>query len=339
MDELLSALLRALAFGTPLLLASLGASSRAGRGGQSGRGGHDGAWGTGGLRGGLRRRFTGQRQHCAGHSGGDGGGRAGRAAARLRDDYSAGQPVCVGAEPHLAGPGRGGLLGKKYEGFPLPNQPNQWPFIIGAIVLALGLAFWLTSTQSGLTLRSVGENPAAADVLGLNVNLIRYGAVAFGGALSGLAGAYLSLVYRPRGADGMTAGLGLDRGGAGDFRRLESAAGHLRQHFLRAAVLPAIPASGQNVYSHRVFAAMPYLLVILVLAFAGLRGQQGAAPGALGRPYTRRRTLNVVSSALNICKFSGQFQSEGVPAVHRVGEIPYIKLSFRRSLISPGGHP
>ncbi|MFX5847471.1 hypothetical protein ABTE56_19835, partial [Acinetobacter baumannii] len=70
------------------------------------------------------------------------------------------------------------------------------PFTLAALVLAGLLAFYLNSTRGGLTLRSVGENPAAADVLGVNVGLGRWRAVMGGGALAGLAGAFLALSYR-----------------------------------------------------------------------------------------------------------------------------------------------
>jgi len=54
----------------------------------------------------------------------------------------------------------------------------------------------------------VGENPQAARAIGYRVIAIRYGAVAFGGAMAGLAGAYASVVYTPLWADGMIAGRG-----------------------------------------------------------------------------------------------------------------------------------
>ena len=288
MDELLSALLRALAFGTPLLLASLGAviNERAGvvnlgvegmmalgalAGFATAYG--DGSPGSGSIALGILAAMAA-------------GGVAALLHAFITITLRANQFVS-GLSLTLLGTGVAGLLGKKYEGFPLPNQPNQWPFIIGAIVLALLLAFWLTSTRSGLTLRSVGENPAAADVLGLNVNLIRYGAVAFGGALSGLAGAYLSLVYRPSWTDGMTAGLGWIAVALVIFVGWSPLRAIFGSIFFGLLYYLQFRLQGKTFIPTEFFAAMPYLLVIVVLAFAGLRGQQGAAPEALGRPYTR----------------------------------------------------
>ncbi len=288
MDELLNALLRALAFGTPLLLASLGAviNERAGVvnlgvEGMMALGAlagfavayGDGSPGSGSIALGIVAAMAA-------------GGLAALLHAFVTITLRANQFVS-GLSLTLLGLGVAGLLGKKYEGFPLVGQPNQWPFTIGAIVLALLLAFWLTSTRAGLTLRSVGENPAAADVLGLNVNLIRYGAVAFGGALAGLAGAYLSLVYRPSWTDGMTAGLGWIAVALVIFVGWNPLRAIFGSVFFGLLYYLQFRLQGKTFIPTEFFAAMPYLLVIVVLAFAGLRGQQGAAPEALGRPYTR----------------------------------------------------
>lgn len=81
-----------------------------------------------------------------------------------------------------------------------------------AVYLALVgivLVWWfLYRSRWGLVVRAVGENPKAAFALGYNVRLIRFAAVLFGGTMTGLAGAYLSLVYTPLWAEGMTAGRG-----------------------------------------------------------------------------------------------------------------------------------
>lgn len=76
------------------------------------------------------------------------------------------------------------------------------------VVLALAIGYCLKHTRLGLALRAVGENPNAARALGYSVQVIRYGAVAFGGLLAGFAGAYASTVYTPLWADGMIAGRG-----------------------------------------------------------------------------------------------------------------------------------
>ena len=70
------------------------------------------------------------------------------------------------------------------------------------------VGWFLYKSRPGLMLRAVGESPSSAYALGYNVRVIRFWAVLFGGFMSGLAGAYLSLVYTPLWAEGMTAGRG-----------------------------------------------------------------------------------------------------------------------------------
>ena len=72
----------------------------------------------------------------------------------------------------------------------------------------IGINWFLFKTRAGLTLRSVGDNHKSAHSLGIDVIKIRYLAVMFGGACSGLAGAHLALVYVPQWVEGMTAGRG-----------------------------------------------------------------------------------------------------------------------------------
>ncbi|SMB94525.1 ABC transporter permease [Deinococcus hopiensis] len=195
----------------------------------------------------------------------------------------------------LLGTGAAGLLGKKFEGMPLFNKVPDWtlggfalsPFTVAALVLAALLAFWLGSTRGGLTLRSVGENPAAADALGVSVVGVRYAAVLAGGALAGLAGAFLALSYRASWADNPTAGLGWIAVALVIFvgwQPLRAVAGALFFGFLYYL---QFRLQGSSAVPTEVFSAMPFVLVLVVLALAGLRGQQGNAPASLGRTYVR----------------------------------------------------
>ncbi|XAT59579.1 ABC transporter permease [Rhodobacteraceae bacterium Araon29] len=82
------------------------------------------------------------------------------------------------------------------------------PLVYFSFVM-FGLVSWfLYRTKSGLTLRAVGESPDSAHAIGFEVIKIRYLAVMFGGAMAGLGGAYLSLVYTPLWVENMTAGRG-----------------------------------------------------------------------------------------------------------------------------------
>ncbi|NIA10961.1 MAG: ABC transporter permease, partial [Nitrospiraceae bacterium] len=85
---------------------------------------------------------------------------------------------------------------------------SQNPLVYPAYFLVPMLSFFLYRTHAGLCLRSVGENPAAADTVGLSVTKIRYVSTIAGGGFAGFAGAYLSLGYIPGWKEGMTAGQG-----------------------------------------------------------------------------------------------------------------------------------
>lgn len=85
---------------------------------------------------------------------------------------------------------------------------KQHPLVYLAIALTLALGWMLYRTRTGLVLRSIGENPESAHALGYPVRPLRLAAVVCGGALCGLAGAYVSVVYTPLWVENMTAGKG-----------------------------------------------------------------------------------------------------------------------------------
>jgi simple sugar transport system permease protein len=134
--------------------------------------------------------------------------------------------VATGLALTILGLGLSGLIGEPFVGQQgtklgafLPDFLKSIPFV-GPVVLGQDLIFFVSiglviavhyvlfRTRAGLVLRSVGDNHASAHALGTNVIGIRYLAVMFGGACSGLAGAYLSLVYTPQWVENMTAGRG-----------------------------------------------------------------------------------------------------------------------------------
>ena len=85
---------------------------------------------------------------------------------------------------------------------------NQDPIVYFAFIAIPLLWFLLFKTRWGIIIRVVGEEPAFADLCGINVFKVRYLCTLFGGAMSGLAGAYLSLSYTPAWVEGMTMGQG-----------------------------------------------------------------------------------------------------------------------------------
>ena len=134
--------------------------------------------------------------------------------------------VATGLAITLLGLGLSGLIGNGFVGLPgvkLANVSIPWlsdlpyvgrlifgqdPLVYVSIALTAGVAYTLNHTRMGLIIRAVGQNHASAHALGYRVVAVRYACIAFGGATSGLAGAYLSLVYTPQWIENMTAGRG-----------------------------------------------------------------------------------------------------------------------------------
>jgi simple sugar transport system permease protein len=134
--------------------------------------------------------------------------------------------VATGLALTILGLGLSGLIGEPFVGqqgtkmgalLPdvLKSIPFAGPVLLGqdlifyvSIALVAGVHYFMFHTRAGLVVRSVGDSHASAHALGINVIGIRYLAVMFGGACSGLAGAHLSLVYTPQWVENMTAGRG-----------------------------------------------------------------------------------------------------------------------------------
>lgn len=89
-----------------------------------------------------------------------------------------------------------------------PALFQQHPMVYAAMALTAGLVWFLLRSRAGLVLRAVGESPESAHALGYPVRKIRLAAVVAGGALCGLAGAYISVIYTPLWVEGMIAGKG-----------------------------------------------------------------------------------------------------------------------------------
>jgi simple sugar transport system permease protein len=133
--------------------------------------------------------------------------------------------VAVGLAVGILGQGLSSLVGNSYESLTITGLPklafpglSDLPVVGGMfqqdIIVWLSLvaaaAIWAMFRYSrlGLILRAIGENPAAARAIGYRVTALRLGAVVFGGAMAGFAGAYAATVYTPLWADGMIAGRG-----------------------------------------------------------------------------------------------------------------------------------
>ena len=157
------------------------------------------------------------------------------------------------------------------------------------IYLAIPVAFliwWLIfRTRWGLGLRAVGENADAAFASGRNPRLIRYQALFFGGLLTGLGAAHLSIAYALRWAELVTAGRGFIAVALVIFSRwkpLQAIAGALL--FSGAIAFQIVmQAIGVNI-SPFLLNTVPYVVTILVLIASG-GTRKHSAPASLGRVY------------------------------------------------------
>ena len=146
-------------------------------------------------------------------------------------------------------------------------------------------AYVLNNTTFGLMIRAVGQNPEAADAMGVSVARVRYATTILGGMLAGLAGASLSIAQINLFQQNLTAGQGFIAVALvyfGGWRPWAVAAGAMLFSFVNALQLQ-IKVIGADIPSE--FAVMaPYVITIIALIFATKRQEQ---PTALTRPYER----------------------------------------------------
>jgi simple sugar transport system permease protein len=216
--------------------------------------------------------------------------------------------VVSGLALTLFGTGLSGYLGKSYIGIPVPSPFTVEPLgmlakipFVGPVLfqhdvlvyisylLVPAMWFFMYRTRPGLYLRALGENPAAADALGVKVIALRYLYSIAGGMLCGAAGAYLSLAYAPSWLENMTAGRGWIavalvifalwnpwRALVGSylFGGVDALGFHLQ------VVGLSVPVFFLNM--------LPYVFTIAVLVMVMVRqGGRLTAPAALGLPYDR----------------------------------------------------
>jgi simple sugar transport system permease protein len=169
---------------------------------------------------------------------------------------------------------------------------NQSALVYASWVCVILVALYLNRSRPGLNVRAVGESPAAADAMGINVVGYRYGHTLAGGAFAGVGGACFSLAITPQWVDGLTAGAGWIAIALVIFAFWRPTLCLLGAYFFGAySGLPfAFQARGiLTGVPPELFQALPYLMTILVLVLvssAGARRRLGA-PAALGTPYVR----------------------------------------------------
>lgn len=144
----------------------------------------------------------------------------------------------------------------------------------------------LFKTSWGLRVRAVGTHPRAADTMGINVNRTRYEALALGGALAGLAGAYLSVCQVKMFSDDLIAGRGFIAVALvyfGHWHPVKIMLGALLFSFAQT-IQYNVQGLGINI-PYEFFVMLPYVVVIIVLAFTSRN--QTTSPAALGKPFNR----------------------------------------------------
>ncbi|AEG94347.1 ABC transporter permease [Ramlibacter tataouinensis] len=169
-----------------------------------------------------------------------------------------------------------------------PALFRQHPMVYAAIALALGLVWFLYRSRAGLVLRSVGESPESAHALGYPVRRIRLLAVVAGGALCGLAGAYLAVIYTPLWVEGMVAGRGWIALALTTFATWRPARVLLGAYLFGGVTMLQFHLQGAGVEVASQFLTMlPYVATIVVLALisrnpAWIRVNM---PASLGKPF------------------------------------------------------
>jgi ABC-type uncharacterized transport system permease subunit len=158
--------------------------------------------------------------------------------------------------------------------------------MIWAAIILVPLSYVVMfKTPVGLRIRACGEHPRAADTVGINVYLTRYGAVVLSGILAAMGGAYLTVGYLNTYNENVTAGRGFIALAAlifGNWRPFGAFGAALLFGFSTAL------AFRLNVYSSNaatLFQALPYVLTLI--AVAGVIGRT-VPPAAVGRPYKKQ---------------------------------------------------
>ncbi len=153
------------------------------------------------------------------------------------------------------------------------------------VALAIGLAWMLARTGLGLTIRSVGENPKAADTAGIDVDRVRMLCVMFGGAMAGVGGAFLSTAQLAGFVENMVSGRGFIAIACVVFARWNPLG--VLAVALVFGIADAAQIRFQALYPgvpYQAFIILPYLLALVGLVAAARSSQ---LPGALARPYRK----------------------------------------------------
>lgn len=169
-----------------------------------------------------------------------------------------------------------------------PALFKQHPMVYAALALAVALAWFLYRSRAGLVLRAIGESPESAHALGYPVRRIRFAAVVAGGALCGVAGAFISVVYAPLWVEGLVAGRGWIALALTTFATWRPARVLLGAYLFGGVTMLQFALQGAGVdVSSALLAMLPYLATIVVLALMSRNPLwiRINMPASLGRPF------------------------------------------------------
>ena len=214
--------------------------------------------------------------------------------------------VAAGLALSIFGVGVSAFLGKSYVGVAMHSTPRSevsWlpeipvigpllaqlhPLVYLSWLVFAMVGWFLFKSRAGLVLRAVGESPSAAHAVGYPVNSIRYLATLFGGAMAGVAGAYLSLVYAPLWLEGMTAGRGWIALALVVFASWRPGRVLVGAYLFGGITIAQFFAQGAGIaFASEAMSALPYLATIVVLVFISrdLAMIRLNAPVSLGKPF------------------------------------------------------
>ncbi len=215
-------------------------------------------------------------------------------------------PFATGLALSLFGAGLSAFAGTPYTQMSLPERQRfaipvlsdiplvgralfaQHPAVYVSVAVAVFLVWFFYRSRAGLVLRSVGESPESAHALGYPVRRIRLAAVVAGGALCGMAGAYLSLVYTPQWVEGMVTGKGWIALALTTFATWRPLRVLLGAWLFGGVTMLQFYLQSRGVHiPSQVLTMLPYLTIIVVLTLisrnpAWIRVNM---PASLGKPF------------------------------------------------------
>lgn len=170
---------------------------------------------------------------------------------------------------------------------------NQSVYVHIALICAVLIYIYMKKTSLGLKMRMIGENPGAADASGINITLYKYVHILIGGFLSGLGGAYITLVYVPVWTESVTGGQGWIAVALVIFSTWSPVKAIFGAYFF--GMLRGLGFKLQNVsvpligtIPSQFLDMVPYIVTVLALIFMTLRKKkENQGPAALGLPYFR----------------------------------------------------